>query len=183
MASCQYSRAADVARVREPVERGVVEPVVAGDGAEGVPSEELGEVLVGGRVVVKEPGREADGRVRQAVADRLRARALDNAVAAVIGRERDLFIRALFLLRQVRRRRIGVADVAEHAGRNHLREVDVDAGQPCGRLARHRCRDRGAPVAALRDVAVYPSRCISAAHARAMQSGPRPGPAGLPENP
>src|SRR5215813_15611233 len=64
-------------RVREPVERGVVEPVVAGDGAVGVSGKELGEVLVGGRVVVKEPGREADGGVGQAVADRLRTRTLD----------------------------------------------------------------------------------------------------------
>ena len=38
-------------------------------------------------------------------------------------------------------------------GWNHLREVDVDAEQPCGPLARHRGRDRGAPVAALGDVA------------------------------
>ena len=88
--------------------------------------------------MVKEPGGEADGRVRQAVADRLRARALDHAVAAVIRRERDLPVRALFRVRQVSRRRIAVADVTEHAGRNHLREADVDAGQPCGRLARHR---------------------------------------------
>lgn len=56
--------------VGEPVERGVVEPVVARDGAVGASGKELCEVLVGGRVVVKEPGREADGCVGQAVADR-----------------------------------------------------------------------------------------------------------------
>ena len=59
--------------VGEPVQRGVVEPVVAGDGAVGVSGEEPGEVLVGGGVVVQEPGGQADGRVGQAVADRLRA--------------------------------------------------------------------------------------------------------------
>ena len=103
--------------------------------------------------MVEEPGRQADGCVRQVVADRLRTRALDNAVSAVIRRERDLFVRALFRVREASWRRIAVADVAEHAGRNHLREVDVDAEQPFGRLAGHRGRDRGAPVAALRDVA------------------------------
>jgi hypothetical protein len=66
-------------RVGEPVKRGVVEPVVACDGAVGLSGKELGEVLVGARVVVKEPGREADGCVGQAVADRLRARAPDGA--------------------------------------------------------------------------------------------------------
>src|SRR5215475_7425267 len=35
-------------RVGEPVQRGVVEPVLPGDGAIGMSSEELGEVLVGG---------------------------------------------------------------------------------------------------------------------------------------
>ena len=51
------------AGVGEPVERGVVEPVVARDGAEGVPGKQQGEVLVGGRVVVKEPGCRAGGGV------------------------------------------------------------------------------------------------------------------------
>jgi hypothetical protein len=49
--------------IGEPVQRAVVEPVVASDGAVGVSGEEVGEVLVGGLVVVKEPGREADGCV------------------------------------------------------------------------------------------------------------------------
>jgi hypothetical protein len=71
----------------------------------------------------------------------------------VIRRERDLPVRALFRVRKVSWRRIAVADVTEHAGRNHLREVDVDAEQTVGCLARHRGRDRGAPVAPLRDVA------------------------------
>lgn len=48
-------------RVREPVQRGVVEPVVTSDSAERVSGKQLGEVLVGGRVVVKKPGRQADG--------------------------------------------------------------------------------------------------------------------------
>src|SRR5215469_4303454 len=113
--------------VGEPVERGVVEPVVARDGAVGMSGKEPTEVLVAARVVIKKPGREADGRVRQAVADRLRTGALDDAVPAVIGRERDLFIRALFRVREVSRRAIAVADVAEHVEGNHLREVDVDA--------------------------------------------------------
>ena len=39
-------------RVGEPVQRGVVEPVVARDGAVGLSGEELSQVLVGGRVVV-----------------------------------------------------------------------------------------------------------------------------------
>ena len=48
---------------------------------------------------------------------------------------------------------VAVADVAEDAGRGHLREAGVDAEQPVGDLACHRGRDRGAPVAALGDVA------------------------------
>jgi hypothetical protein len=90
--------------ISEPVQRAVAEPVVASDGAVGVSGEELGEVLVGGLVVVEEPGREADGCVGQAVADRLRAGALDNAVSAVIGRERGLLVGALFGVREVSRR-------------------------------------------------------------------------------
>jgi hypothetical protein len=49
--------------VGEPVQRGVVEPVVAGDGAVGVSDEEPSEVLVGGGALVQEPGGEADGCV------------------------------------------------------------------------------------------------------------------------
>ena len=71
----------------------------------------------------------------------------------MIRRERDLPVRALFRVRQVSWRGIAVADMAEHFQRDHLREVDVDAEQSFGCLACHCGRDRGAPVAALGDVA------------------------------
>ena len=40
-----------------------------------------------------------------------------------------------------------------HLGRHRRRQVDVDAEQSCGRLARHRAGDGSAPVAALGDIA------------------------------
>jgi hypothetical protein len=85
--------------------------------------------------------------VGQAVADRLRAGALEDAVAAVVGGERDLFVGVLFRGREASWCGVAGADVSEDAGRGHLREVDVDAEQPVGCLA-YRGRDRGTPVLA-----------------------------------
>ena len=109
-------------------------------------------MLVAGRVVVKEPGREAYRRVRQAVADRLRTRPLDNTVPAAIRGGRDLIIRSLLRVRELTRRRIAAADMTEDGEWHHLGEIDVDAKKPLGCLARHRGGNRGAPVATLSDV-------------------------------
>ena len=57
-----------------------------------------------------------------------------------------------FLVGESRRHR-PAAERRGHLGRHRRRQVDVDAEQACGRLARHRAGDGRAPVAALGDVA------------------------------
>ena len=79
-------------RVRQPVERDVVEDVVARE-ALGLPVEDAGDQLVAARVVVEDPGGQADGRIRDPV-QRLRAvRHLLGVAQAVLVEEVELIVR------------------------------------------------------------------------------------------
>ena len=159
--------------VRQPVQRDVVKEIVCGEQA-------LGLAVV----VVIHPGRQPRWRVRQGLADHLRSRAHHGGVGPVLLVERvERVERRAFLLGESRRRGPAAGEHRGHLGRHRRRQVDVDAEQSRRRLARHRARDRGAPVAALGDVAGVPEARISSAQARAMRSGFQPVPVGLPEKP
>ena len=129
--------------VRQPVQRDVVENVVAVQQARGLAV-----------VVVVDPGRKPHRRVGQGVADRLRPRAHDDAVGAVLLVEGVKRVeRCAFLLGESRRRGPATGEHRRHVGGDRRRQIDVDAEQSCRCLARHRAGDRGAPVAALGDIA------------------------------
>ena len=88
------------------VQRDVVENVIPGQAAGGLPVQEsAGDLVVAVGVVVEHPGRHGDGRVQQYVADRLRPRVLLDEVAAAVGPEGgDRLKRRAFLPGGVRRR-------------------------------------------------------------------------------
>ena len=105
--------------VGQPVQRDVVEHVVSVEQARGLAV-----------VVVEDPGREPDRRVRQGVADRLRPRAHDGAVGPVLLEERvERVERRAFLLGESRRRGPAAGEHHGHVGRDRRRQVDVDAEQ------------------------------------------------------
>ncbi|HET8850909.1 MAG TPA: hypothetical protein VFN02_00130 [Ktedonobacteraceae bacterium] len=67
---------------RQPVQRDVVEDVVPGEMARGLPVDEsAGDLVVTVRVVVEHPACQGDGSIQQGVADRLRPRHLLEEVA------------------------------------------------------------------------------------------------------
>ena len=90
-------------RVRQPVERDVVEDVVARQ-ALGLPVEDARDERVAARVVVEHPGGQADRRIRDRV-QRLRAvRHLAGVAQAVLVEEVELVVRVLLVGREAGRR-------------------------------------------------------------------------------
>ena len=137
-------------RVRQPVERDVVEDVVARE-ALGLSVEDAGDELVAAHVVVEHPGREADGRIRDPV-ERLRAVRHLEGVAEAVSCRRSPAGRTRAVRRP--RGRTGRAAVLQRlgdVGRNGRRHVDVNAEQLRRGEQGHLLRDGIAPVAALRD--------------------------------
>ena len=132
------------AGARQPVQRDVVEDVVAGEVARGLPVDErVGDLVVGVGVVVDHPGGQSDRRVEQRVADRLRAGGhLDEVAVPGLLEGGDLRGRGAFL----------VAVGRHGASQRRHEQVRVDADQPLGCLASHRVGDAGAHVAALGDI-------------------------------
>ena len=149
----------------QPVGRDVVQDVVPGEVARGLPVDErAGDLVVGVGVVVDHPRGQGDGGVEQGVADRLRAGGhLDEIAVSRLLEGRELRGRGSFLV-----------GIGRHGAvqRRH-EQVRVDADQPLGCLAGHRVGDAGAHVAALGHVA----RVAEAAHQLGPGScGPSPGP-------
>src|SRR5262249_4421460 len=109
----------------QPVERDVVEYLVPGQVADGMPGEGIRDVGVAGRVVVDHPGGQADGGVRDPV-ERLRLRDHLYPVADALRIEEvQLFVRAAFLGGQASRRPVaGPQDVARER-RRYLRGDDA----------------------------------------------------------
>ncbi len=160
-------------RVRQPVQRDIVQHVVSVEQA-------LGLTVV----VVKNPGREPHRRVRQGVADRLRPRTHDGAVGPVLLEERvERIERRAFLLGKSRRRWPAAGEHHRHIGRYCRRQVDVDAEQSWRRLARHRAGDGGAPVAALGDIAGVAEALHQLRPGAGDAVGIPAGAVGLPEKP
>ena len=141
----------------QPVQRDVVEDVIACEVARGLSVDEgARDLVVRVRVVVDHPGGQSDGGVEQGVADRLWAGGhLDEVTVSRLVEGGDLRGRHLLL---VAVRRHGAAQ------RRH-EQVGVNADQSLRSLATHRVGHTGADIAALGHVAAV---------AKAMhQLGPR----------
>ncbi len=114
--------------------------------------------------MVEHPGRQEDGRVRQAV-HRLRPRPQLHPVPRSLGEEEvQLLERAAFLLRQARRRRAARPEHVTYQRQPGIRRDDaghvgVDAEQPRRCLHAHQVGDDRAPVAALRHVTLVAEAC------------------------
>ena len=161
-------------RVGQPVERDVVEDVVAASGPSAGPSKTRAISVVAAVVVVEHPGGEADRRIRQRV-ERLRpVRHLVGVAQAVLVEEVELVPGILLVGREAG----GCRPVRQAPSRSSAGTV---AGmlvwmpiKPGRLLQRHLLGDRIAPVAALRDVARVAEALISIAQARAMRCGSQP---------
>jgi hypothetical protein len=119
------------------------------------------DLLEAVRVVVDDPARQTDGRIGQAVADRLRPRALLSDVTPLELRAVRIERRPLALRHPLRGRRKPV-ERGEHVGRGPPEEVEVDAEQSVRRHEAQSVGDGGADVAALGHIA----RVAEAIHQR-----------------
>ena len=150
----QYSRAADAALLRQPVQREVVQHFVSRRRLLGV----LAVRPLGESRVHEHPPREAGRRVRQAVADGLRPRAHHRHVGHAAVLRRTSSGRRL---PRVPARRVRPARARRQAPRR-LRSVSVAGklvwmpSRSGRRLPSHRLDDARAPISALRDVARVP---------------------------
>ena len=123
--------------------------------------------------VVKKPGCQADGGVRQSV-QRLRARPHHGGVGAAPRIQGgQLLVRAPFVSREAGRRRVAGLECPGDVGRNRAGHIDVNAEQLRRRLLRHHVRDRPRPSRrpAPRTAG---SRGASSARPRHARCGPGP---------
>src|SRR4051794_23456248 len=159
----------------QPVERDVVEDLVAREVARGPPVDKgARDLAVGVRVVVDHPGGEGQRGVQQGVADRLRPGGhLDEVAVSGLPEGGDLRGCRPFL---VGVRRHGAAE------RRH-QQVGVDADQALEGKTAHRIRDAGAHVAALGDVAGVAETAHQLGPCTRRTTRSQPNSTGSPERP